>query len=196
MSRGFRELIINKKSKKQIQCIYKQAKMYLGGEYNNISKKLIIQCFEESQNLKIDADEIYELLNDNTIDLNRDKEFIIYIIKNKFSEDIAFKINLYIEQTFMKNKDKYDITTYIEITLMLAENIRKHYGCKGDRKYVNRWVEVFESFGQIITKSLCRSLIENMIELYEQLLLNNLKNREEKYLDCIDYLYELSIRTR
>ena len=114
-------------NQKQVKFIIDMALLYFKKEeYNEIAKKLIKKCIEDNPNLKVN---LSRLFYDDLIDLNRDKDFLIYIMESRISNEIIYAFVEYIE------KNVKSIIDYKDIIFRLSWNAFENYPKLLDKRW-------------------------------------------------------------
>lgn len=114
-------------NEKQVKFIIDMALVYFKKEeYNAVAKELIKKCIEENPDLKVN---LSRLFYDDLIDLNRDKDFLIYIMESKISNGIIYAFVEYFE------KNARTIIDYKDIILKLSWNAFENYPKLLDKRW-------------------------------------------------------------
>ncbi|WP_303223835.1 serine protease [Intestinibacter bartlettii] len=115
-------------NQRQVKFIINMALLYFKKEeYNEIAKGLIKKCIEENPDLKIN---LSRLFYDSLIDLDRDKDFLIYIMESRISDEIIYGFVEYIE------KNATSIIDYKDIILRLSRNAFENYPKLTDKRCI------------------------------------------------------------
>ncbi len=115
-------------NQRQVKFIINMALLYFKKEeYNEIAKGLIKKCIEENPDLKIN---LSRLFYDSLIDLDRDKDFLIYIMESRISDEIIYGFVEYIE------KNATSIIDYKDIILRLSRNAFENYPKLTDKRWI------------------------------------------------------------
>lgn len=106
---------MEKLSEEQINAILHMAVVYLKyDEYREISKDIILRY----NNLDIDAEfSLGSMFYDNLVDVERDSEFLITIMKSKVSRRMVYSFVHFLE------KNAYSVIDYAEVIIALCEAV-------------------------------------------------------------------------
>lgn len=120
-NRRYEDLILGADviNENQAKYMVEMALLYFNKkEYNDISKSLIKRCINENFNLEFP---LSRLFYDNLIDVERDREFLIEIMKSNNSRHIISSFVKYLEE------NAKSIIEYKDIILTLSWSIVKNY---------------------------------------------------------------------
>ena len=155
-------------NQRQVKFIIDMALLYFKKEeYNEIAKGLIKKCIEENPDLKIN---LSRLFYDSLIDLDRDKDFLIYIMESRISDEIIYGFVEYIE------KNATSIIDYKDIILRLSRNAFENYPKLMDK----RW-------------TIDNELTKLIIKLYDETVTETsrrIKDIANKCLELWDFMFK------
>ena len=151
-------------NEEQVKAILYIAVIYLKyDEYREISKTIILRY--KNSNIDIEFP-LGKMFNDNLVDVERDSEFLMLIMKSKVSRKMVYLFVHYLE------KNAYSVIDYAEVIIALCENVlstsreelERQWGIESD---ISKLIIALYDETANSDKETERKISENCLELWD-----------------------------